>query len=404
MDLLKGIKVVSFNHFLAGPVAAQLLGDMGADVIALEPIDGAFQRNWAVANHFVDGQSVNLLATGRNKRSLAVDLKSDDGKAIVRRLIASADVVMENFRPGAMARLGFDPDDLRCDHPRLIYAAATGFGATGPYSQRPGQDLLLQAMSGLAAHTGRSDGPPTPVGSVIIDHHAAALYVAGIVAALFARERTGQGRRVDVNLLQAAVDLQGESITAWLNGAPHDSPRGVGGVASWFSPGAYGIHQTRDGYLALSMARPADLAPALDIPELASFSDGDSFARRDEITSLVAEQLKTATTEEWVPKLERARIWHAVVEDYDGLRRNPQLEHLKAFETVGGPNGTPMTLVSHPIKYDGETPAIKLQPQPLGTHTREILGEIGYGAEEIEAFVKGGCIRCHESSSLAGRS
>ena len=238
MDLLKGVRVLSLNHFLAGPAAAQLLGDMGADVIAVEPLDGAFQRNWAVAGHFVDGQSVNHLSTGRNKRSLSVDMKSAAGKEIVARAIAGSDVVMENFRPGTMARLGFDPARLLAEHPRLIYAAATGFGSDGPYAARPGQDLLLQAMSGLAAHTGRADGPPVAVGAAIIDQHAAALYAMAIAAALFRRERTGEGGRVDVSLLQAAIDLQSEPITAWLNGAPHAAPRGEGGVAGWYSAAA----------------------------------------------------------------------------------------------------------------------------------------------------------------------
>ncbi len=212
MDLLAGLRVVSFNHFLAGPVAAQILGDLGADVIAVEPIEGAFQRKWAVANHFVDGQSVNLLATARNKRSIAVDLKSEDGRDVVRRLLKDADVLMENFRPGTMARLGLGHEQLRADNPRLIYAAATGFGADGPSRDRPGQDLLLQALSGLAARTGRADGPPTAVGAVIVDHHAAAIYAMSILAALFARNRTGKGSLVEVNLLQAALDLQVEII------------------------------------------------------------------------------------------------------------------------------------------------------------------------------------------------
>ena len=143
MDLLAGVRVVSFNHFLAGPIAAQVLGDLGADVIAVEPIEGAFQRNWAVANHFVAGQSVNLIATGRNKRSLAVDLKSDDGHKLIAQILKNADVVMENFRPGTMARLGFGYEQIKADNPRVIYAAATGFGSDGPYPRKlptiPGQ-------------------------------------------------------------------------------------------------------------------------------------------------------------------------------------------------------------------------------------------------------------------------
>src|SRR5262249_37298529 len=159
-------------------------------------------------------QSVNLFATARNKRSLAVDLKTEEGRALVIRLLETADVLMENFRAGAMERLGFGYDRLKTKIPRLIYAAATGFGSDGPYSHKPGQDLLLQAMSGLAARTGRAEEPPTAVGSVIVDHHAAALYAMSVLAALFARERDGKGRLVEVNLFQAALDVQAESLTA----------------------------------------------------------------------------------------------------------------------------------------------------------------------------------------------
>ena len=187
LKLLDGVRVISFNHFHAGPMAAQMLADLGADVIAVEPIDGAFHRNWAVANRFVGGQSVNHLTTGRNKRSLSIDMKSDAGRTLARELVARADVVMENFRPGAMARLGLGYEQIREANPRVIYASASGYGGSGPYAARPGQDLLLQALSGLAARTGRADGPPTPVGPVVVDQHAATIYVMSILAAPFWR-------------------------------------------------------------------------------------------------------------------------------------------------------------------------------------------------------------------------
>lgn len=401
MNALEGIRIVSFNHFLAGPAAAQLLGDLGADIIAVEPLEGAFQRNWGVAGHFVDGQSVNHISTGRNKRSIAVDMKSPEGKALIHRLLERADVVMENFRPGALARLGFGAEDLAARYPRLIYAAATGFGATGPYAHRPGQDLLLQAMSGLAAHTGRVDGPPTPVGSVVIDQHAAALYAMGILAALLRRERTGQGGRVDVSLLQAAIDLQGESITAWLNGAPHSSPRGPGGVASWFSAGGYGIHRTVDGHVAVSMSPPAELGKALGVEALSQIPEADAFSRREEITAHVSAAIAPLTTAQATSALDAANIWNAVVEDYDDLPNNPQLQHLQTFRTMEGATGAPVTMVAHPVRYDGEAPPISRPPQLLGAQTREILAEAGFGAEEIEKLVADGIVRCAQGKGDA---
>ena len=191
MNLLKDLRVASFNHMLMGPAAAQHLADLGADVIGVEPTAGAFQRNWAVGNLFVDGQSINHITVARNKRSLALDLKSEAGKEIARRLVQASDVVMENFRPGSMERLGLGYEDCRRLNPRVIYASATGYGRDGPYSDRPGQDLLVQALSGLAASTGDADGPPVPVGPTVVDHHGAALLALGILAAVIGRGETG---------------------------------------------------------------------------------------------------------------------------------------------------------------------------------------------------------------------
>ena len=401
MDAFKKVRVVSFNHFLAGPVAAQLLGDLGADVIAVEPINGAFQRNWAVAGHFVDGQSVNHLTTGRNKRNIAIDMKTGAGKALARRLISTADVVMENFRPGTMARLGFDPDELLATYPGLIYATVTGYGADGPLAHRPGQDLLLQSMSGLAAHTGRAEGPPVPVGSVVIDHHAAALCVMGILAALFDRASSGKGRRVDASLLQAAVDLQGESIGAWLNGAPRASSRGSAGAAAWFSPGGYGIHATTDGHVAISMSTPANLAAALDVPALAAMPDTASFDDQAEITRLVGGAMAAFTTAEAMSRLDAAGIWNAEVEDYDALPNNPQLQHLEAFPTLKGATGAEVTFVGHPVRYDGAALPISLVPQALGAQTREVLAELGVSDEEIDRLVADNVVACAKTGNTA---
>ena len=385
--MLSGFKVISFNHFHAGPMAAQLLADMGADVIAVEPLDGAFHRNWAVANHFVAGQSVNLLTTGRNKRSLALDMKSEAGKAVARKLVEGADVVMENFRPGAMARLGLGYEQVKAFNPRIVYASVSGYGASGPDRDLPGQDLLLQARSGFAARTGRADGPPTPAGPVIVDQHAASLLAMGILAALLSRERTGQGRLVEGSLLQSAIDLQAESMTAWMNGARSATSRGPHGLASWCGSGPSGIHATADGHLAISMAAPADLAVALDLPELAGFDTTDSFSKSTEITRIVAQRMPARTTAEWLPLLAARGIWHMPVKDYDELRDDAQLAHLGVFIDAESVEGAPITMLNHPLRYDGAAPPVRWAPQRLGMQTREVLGEIGYGADDIDALI-----------------
>jgi crotonobetainyl-CoA:carnitine CoA-transferase CaiB-like acyl-CoA transferase len=214
LDLLQGIRVVSFNHFLLGPLGIQALGDLGADVIAVESVDGAWQRHWSGANAWRDGQSLLFLCANRNKRSLALDLKSEAGRAVALKLVDTADVVAENFRPGIMERLGLGYEALRARRPSLVYASASGYGPDGPYAEKPGQDLLAQALFGLMAITGQAASGPRPVGVSAADHHGAALFALGIVAALLRRSRTGQGCRVDANLMQAALDLQAESLVA----------------------------------------------------------------------------------------------------------------------------------------------------------------------------------------------
>ena len=403
MNLLQDLRVASFNHMLMGPAAAQYLGDLGADVISVEPTGGAFQRNWAVGNLFVDGQSVNHLTVARNKRSLALDLKAEAGKEIARRLVRSSDVVMENFRPGAMEKLGLGYEDCRSLNPRIIYASATGYGRDGPYRDRPGQDLLVQALSGLASATGDSDGSPVPVGPTVIDHHGAALLALGILAAVIGRGQDGgRGRRVDVNLLSASLDMQFESLGCFLNGHRTGSPRGPGNIAAWFSAVPYGIYATADGHLALSMSSMDALAAAFELPAFAGVAESDAFARREELTPALREVLATRTTGAWIEHLsDHPGVWHAPVQDYEALLEDPQIAHNGSFVTVPGATGAPITTVSHPVTYDGERPGVRLVPQPLGAQSREILAEIGYGPDETDALAEAGVIHCAEPAAPA---
>ena len=396
MELLRGVRVISFNHFLMGPAGVQALADLGADVIAVEPPDGAFQRRWGGADKRIDGQTTLFLCANRNKRSLALDLKSEAGRAVALRLIGTADVVAENFRPGVMDKLGLGWERLRELNPRLIYAAASGYGPDGPYAGRPGQDLLIQAMSGLAAITGTAAGGPRAVGVSAADHHGAALFAMGILAALVSRDRTGRGMRVDVSLLSAAIDLQVESFVTCFNGEPPESVAAPPHVAGWYFPAPYGIYATGDGqHLAISIGPLRALGEALDLPEIAALPDSEAFARRDEIAAAVAGAVARRTTAALEAEFARRGIWHARVNDYADVALDPQVRHNGTFATVPGATGTPVTFVTHPVRYDGRAPEVRLPPQPLGAQTDEVLRELGLAPEEIARLEAEGVVRRH---------
>jgi crotonobetainyl-CoA:carnitine CoA-transferase CaiB-like acyl-CoA transferase len=399
LDLLQGIRVISFNHFLFGPMGVQTLADLGADVIAVEAPEGAWQRHWSGGDIWHDGQSVLHICTNRNKRSVAIDLKMAEGKEIALKLIDSADVVAENFRPGVMDKLGLGYAALKCRKPALIYASASGYGPDGPYAQKAGQDLLAQALFGMMAITGQRATGPRPAGVSVIDHHGAALFAVGILAAIVRRQRTGQGCRVDASLLQAALDLQAESLVGWLN-APR-RPASVSAhrhVAGWYFPAPYGVYATRDGHIAVSLCPLSSLAQAIDEPQLASFSESEAWSRQDEIGELIAATLRTKTTHEWSERMEGGRIWHARVQSYADILADPQVKHMQALVTArgGGDTGAPVTLVNHPVLYDGDSAEVRLPPQRLGAQSRDVLGEIGFAPAEIAALIRSGVVRADD--------
>jgi crotonobetainyl-CoA:carnitine CoA-transferase CaiB-like acyl-CoA transferase len=396
LDLLKGIRVVSFNHFLLGPMGVQALGDLGADVISIEATEGSWARKWASGNIWPDGQSALHVCANRNKRSVALDLKSAKGREIALRLAEGADVVTENFRPGVMERLGLGYAALSLRRPGLIYASASGYGPDGPYVDRPGQDLLAQALFGVMAITGSAAGP-RPVGASVIDHHGAALFAMGILAALVRRQRTGQGCRVDASLMQAALDLQAESLVAWSNAGAMQGPiHAHRHVAGWYFAAPYGVYATRDGHLAISLSPLDALAEALTEPRLATYHEKDSWVKQDEIGELIANHLKTATTREWIARMQPLGIWHAEVRGYDAVLVDPQVAHMKALISVAGTGDAraPVTLVNHPVLYDGDAAEACLPPQRLGAQTREVLHEMGFDDGEITTLLRDKVIAC----------
>jgi crotonobetainyl-CoA:carnitine CoA-transferase CaiB-like acyl-CoA transferase len=367
-----------------------MLADAGADVIKIEPPGGAFERGWSGFDAFKEGVSIFFLLGNRNQRSLSLDLRNEKAKEVVLRLVREADVLVENYRPGVLDRLGFGYDDMKAVNPRLVYCSCSGYGSSGPYLKRPGQDMLLQAMSGMTMLSGGGDAPPTPVGSAIVDQHAAALAAFGVVSALLARQQTGHGMLVESNLLNAALDLQIEPFTYYLNKGPlweRTNPP----LGSRFHPAPYGIYRSADGWIAISLTPTAQMAAALDYPPLAAFNDPkDPMRRRDEIHRLVYDRVQTRTTAEWMDIFDAHNIWYAPVNDYEQVETDPQVAHNKMIVTVEHPEAGEVRLLAHPVRYDGEAPPLRRAPPRQGEHTREILAELGYPANEIEALSESG--------------
>lgn len=389
MALLSGVRVVAFTQFLLGPVATQYLADMGADVIKVEaPGSGAWERSWAGGDTFLNGVSAFFLLSHRNVRSVALDLKSEAGREAVLRLISTADVVVENFRPSVMDRLGLGFEAVRAIKPDIIYASASGYGADGPSRDLPGQDMLLQAITGLAAATGRSETGPLAAGAPVVDQHAASLLAMGILAALVHKERTGSGQQIQVNMVEAALDLQLEPLTYHLNGGSLRTP--ALGMGSMFHPAPYGIYAVMGGHLALSLSPLSTLARALGSPdELEPFKDDQALSHREEITRVVAGLLADQTLGHLLEVLRGAGVWCAPVNDYAGVESDPAVVHLGCIAAFDHPRAGRVRTVRHPIRYSDAEPRIRHVPPEVGEHTSDVLAEIGYPAAEVQRLTGG---------------
>ncbi len=380
---LDGIRIVSFNHFLMGPLGVQFLADLGAEVIAIEPIDGAFQRHWGGDGaKKVGGETTLELVANRNKRSICLDLKDKDALAIAKKLALSADVVAENFRPGVMDKLGLGYETLKELNPEIIFAAASGFGPDGPYVNRPGQDMIAQSLSGLAWITGKEGQGPRLIGTSAIDHHGAMIYAAGILGAIVQKARTGRGCRVDVNLFSAALNLQAESLVCYFNGERPKSVQQPKHIGSWYHEAPYGIYATADRYIGLSLGNLDVMMEAVGLGDRLNAKQSEAYTKREEISAAFAAELKNKTFAEWAEVFEAHKIWFTQVNDYDDLAEDPQQLHNGDLIDIDSWTGEKITLLSNPVRYDGHSAPVRLAPQKLGAQTEEILAELEIGEEE----------------------
>jgi len=383
---LDGIRVLDLTRVLAGPYCTMFLGDLGAEVVKVEqPGVGDDTRGWGPP--FTGGESAYFLCVNRNKKSITVDLKSQEGVALLRRLAERADVLIENFRPGAMERLDLGEKDLRAANPRLIYASLSGFGADGPMSDAPGYDLIVQAWGGLMSITGQAEGEPSKVGVAIIDLVAGLMLGKSIAAALFAREKLGIGQKIDTSLLEAEVAclinvgsnylVEGNIPRRWGNAHPSIVP--------------YQSFKTADGYLVIGVASEGiwrRFCQAIGRTEWADDSRFEKNSNRVEnrslLIGLLAEMFLSHSTDEWLKLLNSAEVPCAPVQTVDQVFKAPQVLHREMLVQVEHPTAGPVRMAGIPVKFSATPASVRLPPPLLGQHNEEVLESwLGMNNEEI---------------------
>jgi Predicted acyl-CoA transferases/carnitine dehydratase len=356
MRPLAGLLVLDFSQFLSGPSAALRLADLGARVVKIErPGGGDPCRRLLLNNLALDGDSVLFHTINRNKESYAADLKQEKDLAKVKKLIQQADVIIENFRPGTMEKLGLDYDSVKGWNPRVVYGRVTGYGKEGPWAHKPGQDLLVQSLSGLTWLNGNADQPPTPFGLAVADMLAGAHLVQGILACLIRRGTTGEGGLVEVSLMESILDFQFEVLSTYLNDGGQAPVRSSINSAHAYLSAPYGIYETRDGYIALAMGSILTLAELLDCKELLQYDDPEEwFTRRDEIKGILVSHLKQKTTRDWLDRLEAADYWCSEVLAWNELMEHEGFKSLEMLQEVVRPNGAAMVTTRCPIRLNGQ--------------------------------------------------
>ena len=392
--LLTGLRVIEMSHVMAAPACGMLLADMGADVIKVErlPAGDDVRRN----GPYTDGESAPFAMMNRNKRGVALDMRSDAGKQTLARLIAGADVFVENYRKGAMAHYGVDYDDVAGSNPGLVYCSVSGFGRTGPYADRGGFDLVAQGMSGLMSITGEGPGrPPVKVGAPVTDITAGTLAAMGILAALVKRGATGRGQFVDTSLLEAGI-----MHTYWQSAiymASGEVPTAMGSAHPLMAP--YQAFRTKDGWINLGGANQGlwlKLVELLGRPDLADDprfgTQEDRKHNLDALEQALAPIFEQETTDAWFAKLDEAGIPSGPVLDIAQMTSDDHVTERGMVVEVGTSEGGPMRALGHPVKYSANPAAIRRPAPRLGQHTAEVLREVGYSDDEISALAEAGAI------------
>jgi crotonobetainyl-CoA:carnitine CoA-transferase CaiB-like acyl-CoA transferase len=399
MGPLEGLKVIDLTHVMAGPTCTLMLADMGADVIKIERIPGGDDTRRSIPPT-IGGESAAFMMMNRNKRGVALDLKSEGGKRALRRLLRDADVLVENYRPGTLARLGFDFEDLRRDNPGLIYCALSGFGRTGPYGHRGGFDLVAQAMSGIMSITGEGPGrPPVKCGAPLTDITCGIIAAMGVLAAYAHRQKTGRGQMVDTSLLEAGiVQTYWQSAIALATGI---APQPMGSAHPLNAP--YQAFATADGWIVIGGSNQRNwlrMLEALEAQHLADdprFRDNaDRMTHLEELEAALAPYFKARTSGDLLGRFETLGVPAGPVYDINQMHQDPQVLARKMVVEVEHARLGAVRTIGLPVKFS-DTPGEISQGAPMfGQHTREVLRECGFADAEIDALAAEGAIAVAE--------
>lgn len=379
MRLLEDIIVVDFSQFLSGPSASLRLADMGAQVIKIEkPGIGDICRELYVSDVMIEGESTIFHAINRNKKSYVADLKNPDDLVKIKELLRKADVMMHNFRPGVMERIGLDYNTVKELNPQIVYAEITGYGNEGPWKDLPGQDLLLQAASGITWLSNNKQEGPTPMGVAVVDILAGTHLAQGILAALYSRIVSNKGALVQVSMLESILDFQFEVLTCYYNDGNALPQRSEVNSGHAYIAAPYGIYQTQEGFIALAMGSIPVLGELLGCAPLQAFTDNTEwFSKRDEIKTILSAHLLTNTAAHWLAILEKADIWCAPVLNYDELMQEEGYKALNMETVVKTTNGLEITTTRCPIRIDRKIVTAERGAPMLGEHNAEIDNQFG---------------------------
>ncbi|MGB8621934.1 MAG: CoA transferase [Paracoccaceae bacterium] len=389
---LDGIRVIDLTRVLSGPYCSMLLGDMGAEVIKIETPQGDPVRAQGTMRN---GLSWYFASFNRNKKSLVLDLYSQDGRAVLARLLEGADVLLDNFRPGVLDKMGFGKERLAEINPRLVTASINGFGSEGPYVDRPAFDFIAQAMSGLMSTNGPADGEPMRVAQPITDLLAGTYCAFGIVSALRGRDATGRGQHVESSMLNGALSIMAYLASEYF--ATGRVPDRTGNDHPLVAP--YGLYNAADGKIAIAPSNDTILRrlfEALDLVDLMQDPRFDSnekrFAHRDELHGLLDAKLVADTQEAWIARLNAAGVPCGRVQDLADVFADPQVQAQEMAIDVEHPGHGPVQMLGFPVKLDRTPCAPRLPAPELGAHTRDILYAAGFTSEDIERLERSGAI------------